>query len=139
MTSSNAASFLTISSYLTGYSETDLLGTGMVTPYYNAILANNDPAVLGYFFQEVADILVKGKGDEAVINKEISTRLIPGSCYNGIAKTIILLWYTGNYGNGVLSADSYKEGLMWAVAGAHPPGAKQPGYGSWALEPFDNK
>jgi len=136
MNTSNNAAFLTISAYLTGFSETDLLGTGMVAPYYAAIRDNNDPEVLGYFYEEVAAILASSHGDEASINEAIAARLIPDSCYNGIAKTIILLWYTGNYGNDVLSTDSYKEALVWNVAGAHPPGAKQPGYGSWALPPF---
>jgi len=35
----------------------------------------------------------------------------------------------------VVSSASYAEGLLWRAIGAHPAGAKAPGYGSWALPP----
>ena len=30
---------------------------------------------------------------------------------------------------------TYAQGLVWNAIGAHPQGAKMPGYGSWALPP----
>ncbi|MFJ4619940.1 hypothetical protein [Streptomyces sp. NPDC088812] len=36
----------------------------------------------------------------------------------------------------VVSAQGYREGLVWAAAGAHPMGAKAPGFGSWAEPPY---
>jgi hypothetical protein len=39
----------------------------------------------------------------------------------------------------VVSPDAYTEGLLWRAIGAHPSGAKAPGYGSWASPPvFEN-
>lgn len=39
----------------------------------------------------------------------------------------------------VVSPDAYTEGLLWRAIGAHPSGAKAPGYGSWANPPtFDD-
>ncbi|WP_037853515.1 hypothetical protein [Streptomyces sp. NRRL S-340] len=35
----------------------------------------------------------------------------------------------------VVSSDAYTEGLLWRAIGAHPSGAKAPGYGSWATPP----
>ncbi|MFF4172365.1 hypothetical protein [Streptomyces sp. NPDC001744] len=35
----------------------------------------------------------------------------------------------------VVSPDAYTEGLLWRAIGAHPSGAKAPGYGSWAQPP----
>lgn len=35
----------------------------------------------------------------------------------------------------VVSPDAYTEGLLWRAIGAHPAGAKAPGYGSWANPP----
>ena len=35
----------------------------------------------------------------------------------------------------VVSPQSYTEGLVWKAIHTHPPAAKQPGYGSWALPP----
>ena len=58
-----------------------------------------------------------------------------------------MLWYTGSLFNMALSgqpnyiinAESYKQGLMWNAGHTHPPGAKQPGYGSWANPPITVK
>ena len=35
----------------------------------------------------------------------------------------------------VVSPAAYTEGLLWRAIGAHPSGAKAPGYGSWAIPP----
>ncbi|MET8565110.1 hypothetical protein ABZV75_32805 [Streptomyces flaveolus] len=35
----------------------------------------------------------------------------------------------------VVSPDAYTEGLLWRAIGAHPTGAKAPGYGSWVNPP----
>jgi hypothetical protein len=35
----------------------------------------------------------------------------------------------------VVSPDAYTEGLLWRAVGAHPSGAKAPGYGSWVNPP----
>lgn len=35
----------------------------------------------------------------------------------------------------VVSPAAYTEGLLWPAIGAHPMGAKAPGYGSWAEPP----
>ncbi|NNH33825.1 hypothetical protein C9413_32005, partial [Rhizobium sp. SEMIA 4085] len=35
----------------------------------------------------------------------------------------------------VVSPDAYIEGLLWKAIGAHPAGAKGPGFGSWAFPP----
>ncbi|HMV68149.1 MAG TPA: hypothetical protein PKA64_14975, partial [Myxococcota bacterium] len=85
---------------------------------------------------------------EAAYRAEIlaSARLGP------IARSVIQLWYLGSwpgmpaawratYGafpgdtSRVISAAAYQESLVYRVAQAHPPGAKQPGYGSWAARP----
>jgi hypothetical protein len=69
-----------------------------------------------------------------------------------MARNIIKMWYTGNWaqlpqawrnqhGAGardvdhVISSQAYQEGLVWRAIGTHPQGAKQPGFGTWALPP----
>jgi hypothetical protein len=128
--------FLEISVYLTGYNEAELQGTGMIETYYQAVQKNNTPSDVTFFFEEVAAILEESKGDEALIEKAISSRLMPASAYNGMAINIITLWYTGNWGNNVVSGQAYVQGLVWDAAQTHPPGAKQPGYGSWSMPPL---
>lgn len=132
----SSKTFLTISTYLTGYSEVELLGTGLLETYFNVFIEKFSPETLHYFFTEVDEILLESADDEDKINAAIATRLIPDSAYDGIGKNIILVWYTGNWGSDVISKQSYQQGLMWDAAEAHPPGAKQPGYGSWSSLPI---
>jgi hypothetical protein len=37
--------------------------------------------------------------------------------------------------NFVVSSEAYLSGLQWVVAGAHPAGRRQQGYGVWSLAP----
>jgi hypothetical protein len=48
---------------------------------------------------------------------------------------MVKMWYLGSWLGQVVSADAYKEGLVWPAIGTHPPAAKQPGYASWSLPP----
>jgi hypothetical protein len=58
-----------------------------------------------------------------------------------------MLWYSGslfnmaltNQPSNIINAEAYKQGLMWTAGHTHPPGAKQPGYGSWAKPPITVK
>ena len=53
------------------------------------------------------------------------------------------MWYMGQWAPSVnqatnlaqarnISPNAYVQGLVWNLADTHPPGAKQPGFGSWA-------
>jgi hypothetical protein len=128
--------FLEISVYLTGFDEAELQGTGMVETYYQAVLSNNTQPDVSYFFEMVAAILKENESNEDALNKAISSHLMPASAYSGMAMNIINMWYTGNWGQNVVSGQAYIQGLVWDAAEAHPPGAKQPGYGSWAIPPL---
>jgi hypothetical protein len=128
--------FLTISTHLTGFNEAELHGTGMLDAYYATIVKNNAPSDLRYFFEQVAVILEISKKDEKRLHEAIALDLMPLSAYSGLAQNIITLWYTGNWANTPVSAQAYQQGLVWDAAEAHPPGAKQPGFGSWSLPPL---
>ncbi|WP_448701905.1 hypothetical protein ACFGVR_06515 [Mucilaginibacter sp. AW1-3] len=139
--------FLKISALLTGFNKAELQGTGMVAVYCDCV--SNTPqnpnysdedlkantANADFFFAEVSSIFKTSK-NEAEILQAIASRLMPVSAYNALAQSIINLWYTGNWGANVVAAQSYIQGLMWDTAEAHPPGAKQPGFGSWSLPPL---
>lgn len=128
--------FLTLSTYLTGFNEVELQGTGMLQTYFETIVKQTKSEILGYFWEEVAQILADTT-DEEETNRAIDSRLMPNSAYNGLAKKIITIWYTGTYdGFNVISADAYIQGLMWEAAETHPPAAKQPGFGSWNMPPI---
>ena len=138
------ALFLRISSRLTGFEAVELEGTGMTQTYFDTLSHNTAPDVLALFFEEVAAILALQ--DDDAIDAAIRSRLMPDSSYHATAKVIILMWYTGEWYSGIgessnvastqIDAPSYVQGLMWEAAETHPPGAKQPGYGSWAEPPI---
>jgi hypothetical protein len=69
-----------------------------------------------------------------------------------VARAIVKLWYIGTWyalpaawqerfgpavrdGTFVPTPEAYVEGLLWPAIGAHPPGAKAQGFGSWQLPP----
>lgn len=148
MISSETELFLEISSLLTGFNKTELQGTGMVATYYNCVAnvpqnpnysdedKKENSVNVAFFFAEVREILDQSKGNGEKLTAAIASRLMPISAYNGLAQSIAALWYTGNWGSNVVTARSYIQGLMWGVAEAHPPGAKQPGFGSWSIAPL---
>ncbi len=145
---SHIDTFLAISSWLTGFEAVELQGTGMVDTYFQTVIEKNDPSDVAYFFAEADAILREGAGDESATVTWIRARLVPDSCYNSLAKNIILMWYTGEWTTQTddpgtmtstqINGASYVQGLMWSAAETHPPGAKQPGYGSWAETPIGN-
>lgn len=128
--------FLQISSALTGFSQEELLATGMVETYFNVAVNSNSLLVAESFFSDAAEILKFHGEDEVSLNEEILRQLIPDCFYNGLAKNIITVWYTGRWEANVISPQTFVEGLIWGIADSHPPGAKQPGYGSWSDLPI---
>ncbi|TCJ19609.1 hypothetical protein EPD60_00350 [Flaviaesturariibacter flavus] len=127
-------SFLDISVLLTGFNRAELEGTGMAEFYFKFVQEQFRlaPDVLAAFYEEAAEVLHFEGSDQAIA---VRKNLLPGACYNGLAVAIINLWYLGNWNGSPVSPQAYVQGLIWPAAGTHPPGAKQPGYGSWGLPP----
>ena len=131
--------FLAISVHLTGYDEMELLGTGMLESYFNVMMNQMSVDVVESFLSASANILQRNKGDIKKINADIAGQLMSDSCYDGLAKNIITMWYMGNWMSEMVSSQAYIQGLIWNAAESHPPGAKQPGYGSWHHPPISQK
>ncbi len=143
------ALFMQISSLLTGFEVAELQGTGMGPTYLATVEKETPPDTQAQFFAAVAQILQQGAGDPAAMNILIAAELFPLSCFGGLAQNITTMWYTSQWAPAVsaainaghieqarnVSAEAYVQGLMWVAADTHPPGAKQPGYGSWASPP----
>ena len=138
--------FLAISSWLTGFSDVELLGTGLLETYWEVVQREASVENLQYFLAASRDVLAQGDGCETTTHQLILERLIPASCYDNLAQNIVYMWYAGAWYPTVstatdlaqvrnISPNAYIQGLMWAAADTHPPGAKQPGFGSWAEPP----
>ena len=139
------SAFLSVSVWLTGFSEVELQGTGMTDTYYSTLQAGIGQSDLLGFFNNWELIQLAANGNPVQLAQLIETQLIPATAYAATAQRIIAMWYTGqwftdvsNAGSGtMINADAYQQTLMYVVAQAHPPGAKQPGYASWAEPPID--
>jgi hypothetical protein len=137
--------FVEMSALLTGFGRVQLHGTGMADSYLRAIDAVLPEGVLDELLDAFGR-LPEGAGLEAAVRSEIlgDPKLGP------VARNVILMWYCGAwmalpdtwrsaYGvspldtDHVVSAEAYQAGLQWDAAGAHPAGARQQGYGAWAV------
>lgn len=149
--------FLAFSAEATGYSRYDLLGTGEAQTYLDAA----DTAVGADIVDHLLDCFdaarvtagqANGAQARASLPAVLRRDLLSDARLGPVARNIAKLWYSGiwfvlpqawvdAYGAGernvtmTISGNTYIEGLVWPTIGANPPGAKAPGYGSWALPP----
>lgn len=130
------STFLEISAELTGFEQVELQATGMADTYLHTLWHNNSPENLAAFFAETELILARTRGCELEREAQIRSILMPASSYLSLARNIIIMWYTGQWNNKQINGNSYIEALMWPAGQTHPPGAKQPGYGSWSNPPL---
>lgn len=134
--------FLRLSVLATGHDDYELLGTGMLTDYYDELLRIVGAREAGALFGALDSV---ADGDEDAFRRVI----LCDDRYGPVARRVLMMWYLGTwmqlprewrntYGatsydtDHVVSAAAYREGLVWPAAGTHPMSAKQPGYGSWA-------
>jgi hypothetical protein len=141
--------FLDFSAEVTAFTVFDLLGTGQADALLNAVTNVIGAQVL----EELLDAYGHLRNDPQPTRDYRLRREIFGHEKLGpIARNIIKLWYLGiwfelpqtwteSFGPlernvmFMVSATAYTEGLLWPAIGANPPGAKAPGYGSWAEPP----
>lgn len=133
--------FYELSSALTGFEKIDLVGTGVGQEYF-------DELVRGTGEKQVKALLAGAKeagNSAAALRKEIWD----DKRFGPLARNIVLMWYTGSWyplsnawhktnrpdfepvPEHVVSAFAYQEALWSPAIGAHPRGAKPPGFGSW--------
>lgn len=149
MSSERTERFLDLSVLLTGFDRAQLLGTGVAGQYLRTL----EDVVCGEVLDDLLharERLPAGEPSEAVIRSEIIDHADRGP----VARNLIMLWYSGTWRalpedwrrahgaspldtDRVVSGAAYAAGLQWVAAGAHPMGARAPGFGSWALPPED--
>jgi hypothetical protein len=145
--------FLDFSAEATAFTLFDLQGTGMAEDYMKTVDDIAGPAVLNALLEAYRKISASASGASPADRKAQMSREIMGDPKIGpVARNIIKLWYSGTWNKlphswserfgpaprdrtFVVSPSAYIEGLLWKAIGAHPAGAKAPGYGSWAAAP----
>lgn len=136
---------------MTGYSETDLLGTGLADSYFKTFTEIVEDSICKDLWT-VSNKIWKGQKSETGKQEAIRKELLSDPKFGPVVRNLIKLWYLGqwdelpaawreDYGNSpkdvnfIVSPDSYKQGLVWDAIKAHPMGAKQPGFATWSSPP----
>ncbi|WP_077489883.1 hypothetical protein [Sinomonas mesophila] len=149
--------FLRLSAELTAFEETDLLGTGLAHQYLAKVRAacGDDVvvALLDAYRAARADAEDDGgRRDPILLDRALRHRIFSDDRLGPVARNVVKLWFAGmwyglppewtdRYGahsaaeTSTVTSASYQEGLLWRAIAANPPGAKAPGYGSWAEPP----
>lgn len=150
--------FVALSETLTAFTEFQLRGTGLADGYLATVTDVVGADVVGelltaYQAASIDAVGADGIRDPDAFARAIRHRLLSDQKLGPIARNVIKLWYVGLwfalppdwsevYGARPLDttfapeAAGYPEGLLWKAIGANPPGARAPGYGSWAKPPL---
>ncbi len=146
------AGFLALSSTLTAFPEFDLRGTGQAESYLATVVAAVGQDTTDTLLAAHAAVAGAAADDDAARDRLLRARILSDDRLGPVARNIMKLWYVGTWytmpqpwtqsfgvggadGTFVVSSTSYAEGLVWPAIGANPPGAKGPGYGTWADPP----
>lgn len=148
--------FLQFCSDITGYSTAQLEGTGLVDTYLDLV-----DSVLGTKAPGFHELVAKVDALPADDREAFLRNVLAGTdLYPPVIRALISLWYLGVWtqlsdgwyaaagltkpgpadpgSTHVPSSTAYIEQLSYRTAGAHSPGARPTGFGSWSLPPvFD--
>lgn len=144
--------FLQLSTVLTDFSEFQLLGTGQAELYYSTAVGIAGKSVISELLQVFRQVESDAKSDPEKLETGLRSAILSDEKLGPVARNLIKLWYIGTWyqlpgswherfglaGDDktfIPSPSSYVEGLLWTAIGAHPPGAKAPGYGTWTGPP----
>jgi hypothetical protein len=152
--------FLAFSSEVTAFTMFDLQGTGQAESYLSTVIRVIGEDQLTELLDAYDRVMHSTRGNEASQpggQRNARARALRAEVFSSeklgpIARNIIKLWYVGvwyelppewsehfgmreNDGTFTASPQAYPEGLLWVAVGSNPPGAKAPGYGSWAGPP----
>lgn len=144
--SSHLESFYRVSEILTGFSRSDLMGTG-AAPEYLSVLTH------GAGLTNVEDLLGKAlrtRDSERAVRETVW----PDPRTGPLARRVIFLWYLGTWvplpepwheefgppatppmAEHIVSRNAYIEGLVWPAIGVNTRGAKPSGFASWGSLP----
>ncbi len=145
-TASRLDRFLAFSAEVTAFGVVELQGTGQPEAYLKTV----DDVVGTALVDEL--LALHAESPHTARDAHLRRTIFGDGKLGPIARNIVKLWYSGvwyelptawteTYGPApkdvtfVVSPSSYVEGLLWTAIGAHPAGAKAPGYGSWAAPP----
>ena len=150
-----ARRFVEFSAEVTAFSAFDLHGTGHAGIFRSVVTRVVGEDLLTDLFDAFDQALADSAGGDAQAQaraRALAAFVFGDDKLGAIARNIIKLWYAGvwfelpqdwtdtygalpNDGTFTASPQAYPEALLWRAVGSNPPGAKAPGYGSWAFAP----
>jgi len=141
--------FVRLSAVLLDLPRVRLYGTGMVERYAQETRARaGDRATDGM----LAAFEALPPHTDPCWEARLRSDVLQHACFGPVARNVMRMWLTGTW-NGlgpvwherfggdpqevtsVVSAAAYREALVWPIIGTHPQSAKQPGFGTWAMDP----
>ncbi|WFU12036.1 hypothetical protein QA646_19010 (plasmid) [Rhizobium sp. CB3090] len=143
--SERLASFIALSSALTGFNAMKLHATDLAETYLGVLDQIVPTDIVNDLLDSFRELPANGDGGPL-------PAILRDPQLGPIARNVIMLWYCGTWQQlpegwrtafgaspldktHLVSGAAYQAGLQWLAAGAHPPGAKQQGFGAWALAP----
>jgi hypothetical protein len=152
-TAADRATFLALSALLTGFSETDLEGTGVVDTALNSTVLRVGKQIAGEMLAGARAALQQPDPTAAV-----QSGIWASPKYGPVVQNLVYLWYVGAWrpmprqwqeqylweqperdlslSNEWLSPPQpYEQALVWRAIYAHPPGVKPTGFASWSEPP----
>lgn len=146
--------FLGFSAVATAFTVFELRGTGMAADYLAVVDRVVGPPVTDRLLDAHDRVTAAAAGpSSAVFEDALRREILSDPTLGPIARNIAKMWYVGIWyalppawvevngartadGTFTVSATAYTEGLLWPAIGANPPGAKPPGFGTWAGPPL---
>lgn len=145
-------SFLELSIALTGFNRVELLGTGVAHTLFGTVVESVGETVANELWIASDRVLKSGGATRAETEAALRENIFATAKLGPVARNVIVLWYLGiwnqlpdswsnTYGSRpqdvtrIVSGEAYIESLVWPAIGAHPSGAKQPGFGTWSTPP----
>jgi hypothetical protein len=144
--------FLAFSTVLTDFSVFQLQGTGVAELYFDTVVDIVGPDTMNELLRTFRAVASEAGDDVDLFEKRLRADILSDEKLGPVTRNIIKLWFIGTWYQlpqawrdrfGVNERDktfipsptAYVEGLLWPTIGAHPPGAKAPGYGTWTDAP----
>jgi hypothetical protein len=144
--------FLAFSADATAFSRFELQGTGQAQEYLDTVVRIVGATIVDRLLDLHASAVAAAAGDVATREDLLRRDVLSDPRLGPVARNIVKMWFVGIWYElprewteafgartgdvtFMVSGTAYTEGLLWPAIGANPPGAKAPGYGSWAFPP----
>ena len=141
--------FVGLSVALTGFNRAELHATGMARRHLEVMLSTLGESLVGLLLMKWSRI---ANYEPYMRDVYLTLTILGDNTIGPMARNLTMLWYLGQWSqmprewrdvhgahtldtNRIVSAEAYRESLVWATFRGHPQGAKAPGYGSWAVAP----